>query len=104
MRTIVGTDAKIGRLLAFWLLVWMDEMKPIGAFVITVLASLCKTGDLFGAALFPKDSVLSFEKMPVFLKFSSFGIEDSIEFVEGIDSGIGSTLDFSINKLSELGR
>ncbi len=76
-------------------------MKRIGAFVITVLAALCKTGDFLGASLFPKGLVLAFEKVAVFFEFSDVGVEDSVEFVEGIDSGIGSTLDFSINKLSE---
>jgi hypothetical protein len=82
----------------------MDEMKPIGAFVITVLASLCKTGDFLGVSLFSKGLVLAFEKVAVFFEFSVVGVEYSVEFVEEIDSGIGSTLDFSINKLSELGR
>jgi hypothetical protein len=79
-------------------------MKRVGAFVITVLPSLCKTGDFLGAAIFPKGLVLAFEKVAVFFEFSVAGVEDSVEFVEGIDSGIGSTLDFSINKLSELER
>jgi hypothetical protein len=82
----------------------MVEMKRIGAFVVTVLPSLCKTGDFLGAAVFPKGLVLAFEKVAVFFEFSTVGVEDGVEFVEGIDSGIGSTLDFSINKLSELGR
>ena len=101
--TIVCADVQVGWLLGFGQLVRMDEMERVGACVAAVFASLCKTGDFLGASLFPKSFVLAFEKVAVFFEFSSVGIQDSIEFVEGIRGRIGSALDFGIDELLELG-
>ena len=79
-------------------------MKRVGAFVGAVFASLCKTGDFFGACLFPQSFVFTFEKVSVLFKFSGIGVENGIELVKGVDLGIGSTLDFGVNQLLELGR
>ncbi len=79
-------------------------MKCVGAFVFAVFASLCKTGDFFGASLFPHSFVLTFEKVLVLFEFSGVGVENGIELVKGVDLGIGSTLDFGVNQLLELGR
>jgi hypothetical protein len=68
------------------------------------LCRLCKTGNFLGATFSSKSFVLAFEKVAVLFELSSVGVEDSVEFVEGIDGGIGSALDFSIDNLSELGR
>jgi hypothetical protein len=59
LRAMIGADAQIGRFLAWWQLVQMDEMQHVGSFVAAALASLCGAGNFFGAALFPEELVLA---------------------------------------------
>ena len=104
LRTMVGADAKVCGFLSFGKLIGVDEMKSVGSFGVAVLAALCKTGDLFGAALFPKKFVLSFEEVSVFFKFTGVGVEDGVGLTEWIGGWIGSAPEFVCDKLLEFGR
>jgi hypothetical protein len=52
--------------------------------------------------LVPKKFVLAFEEVAVFFELACVIVEDGIDSAEGIDGGIGSSLNFVVDKLLEL--
>ena len=72
-------------------------MERVGALIARALATLGKASYFVGAALLPEDLVFAFKEVAVFLKFSSVGVEDSVELEEGIDLGVIGPGDFVVD-------
>ena len=71
-------------------------MQCVGSFCAAIFASLDKTGNFFGASLFPEEFVCSFEELTIFFELASVGIEDGIHLEKRVDSGVVGSLDFMI--------